>query len=388
MISVAIIGTSAYSRMAKKLVSLVYNPYAKENGGEELAVTAFYDPFATEAKETLDNAVVLTDQTIKNVLEANAVGAFLFPQQPGFDAQKMLYLLRRHGVPMESVYFISKRFLENGDAKKTDVENFLISYYDAPYLPYLEFHIEDACNLNCKACEHYSPLVKKSTQTQADYEKVEADLRQLKTLISDIGTIRILGGEPLLNPELPRYVYLSRNLYPDADVMVVTNALLLNRLPEETYDAMRKCGAAFMVSLYPPLKAEIDDIISSVKEKGVTVFCSPLIEAFSMKQNLDGSSDRDAQFARCFQAGCHNVYRGKIAACFLPFTTRYFNEAFRQTLPEDGAIDLYEAGLTTHKLKERLDRSFERCRYCELPVEVPWQQAAKEPVLSDWVVMK
>lgn len=36
---------------------------------------------------------------------------------------------------------------------------FLCPYLSAKYLSYLEFHIADQCNLNCKACEHYSGLV-------------------------------------------------------------------------------------------------------------------------------------------------------------------------------------------------------------------------------------
>lgn len=65
-------------------------------------------------------------------------------------------------------------------------------------------------------------------------------------------------------------------------------------------------------------------------------------------------------------------------------TTKYFNRYFGKDLTEDGAIDLYEDGLTTEQLKMRLLTPFERCRYCTPPVNVKWEQVKYPSRLSDW----
>ena len=75
----------------------------------------------------------------------------------------------------------------------------------------------------------------------------------------------------------------------------------------------------------------------------------------------------------------------KLASCFLPFTTKYFNRYFDKNLPEDGAIDLYEEGLTIEKIMHRLSTPFERCRYCTEAEEQPWHIIHEPSVLEDWV---
>ena len=103
-----------------------------------------------------------------------------------------------------------------------------------------------------------------------------------------------------------------------------------------------------------------------------------------MKQTLRKTASPD-YFYRCSQSRCHNLYDGKIAACFLPFTTKYFNEYFHQHLPEDGAIDLYTPGLTTEILKTKLMQPFERCYYCQDSISVDWEQIKNPSTLADWL---
>ncbi len=62
----------------------------------------------------------------------------------------------------------------------------------------------DHCNLNCKGCVHFSPLVRESVFPKLS--DVERDFIRLREIIEYIDTIRILGGEPRLNPELSRYL--------------------------------------------------------------------------------------------------------------------------------------------------------------------------------------
>ena len=257
-------------------------------------------------------------------------------------------------------------------------------YLSAKFLPYLEFHIADQCNLNCKYCEHYSGLVKEAKFPV--YEKFERDMNQLYKFIDDIGRIRILGGEPLLNPERNKYAILAKKLYPKADVVFVTNAILLPSMPDDFFDTLKQWDIGIHISFYKPLASKMNDIKNFLESKEVrySVGDEPA-EIFTCKQTLKKHDHPIQTFMQCFQAHCNNLYEGKIAACFLPFTTKYFNSYFNQHLPEDGAIDLYDENLTTEILKERLETPFERCCYCTNPVPMQWDSIKYPSVLSDWV---
>ncbi len=77
------------------------------------------------------------------------------------------------------------------------------------------------------------------------------------------------------------------------------------------------------------------------EKKHVKFGISPLNKEFTIKQTVSPHNDKREIFLQCIQAHCHNLYEGKIAACFLPFTTKYFNAYYNKNLPEDGALDLY-----------------------------------------------
>ena len=72
-------------------------------------------------------------------------------------------------------------------------------------IPYIELHIVDHCNLNCVGCSHFSPLAEPYFKDVDEYREEMKDLSKF-----EIGTIRIMGGEPLLHPKWYEFCEITR----------------------------------------------------------------------------------------------------------------------------------------------------------------------------------
>ena len=102
----------------------------------------------------------------------------------------------------------------------------------------IEYHLVDSCNLKCAGCSHYSSLLDKLTYPTL--EEIIADLTLLKNKIGDnLTTLRLLGGEPLLHPQICECLTAIRNIFPISHIVIVTNGILLKKMSEEFYNICR-----------------------------------------------------------------------------------------------------------------------------------------------------
>lgn len=100
--------------------------------------------------------------------------------------------------------------------------------------PNLEVDVVDHCNLACRSCSHLSPLASKKL---LDVAELERDLSILATCFH-AAEIRLVGGEPLLHPQLPELARAIRATGVADRVILMTNGLLLDRAPERLWDSI------------------------------------------------------------------------------------------------------------------------------------------------------
>ena len=375
MVHIAVFGNSKWSSLLKDLLEKEYSDLCMENGKEPIAV----DVFVVLGTPASDGEITV-EEFGKRYTEGE-LSAIVIPKENCMQHNHLLFSLLRLGINVGDIYD-GIRLSEQTRNQPDAIANLIIPMLSDSYLPYLEFHVADHCNLNCKYCTHYSPLVTEPVFT--DYDSFAEDLSGLKRFIRDIGVVRILGGEPLLNPELPAYIRLVRRLYPSAIITVVTNGLLLRKIDQELMECMKKEMAFFHISFYPPLKDQIGEIEKFLYKNGILFTVSPMISEFCKTQTLTPREDGEF-FYQCFQATCNCLHHHKVAACYAPFTTGYFNTAFSQDLPEEEGIDLYEESLTLYDLKLRLLLPMERCRYCVNGGTSPWMSIGRHSNLEDWI---
>ena len=384
MINAIVYDHNIFSQYLGKFIESGYNKVAKGFGKDPIRVIAYLSINHSEPMPE-DDLPVIDNSTAKVWINDGHADILLIPIQNYAGQQDFLSRFFSIGISLEKIYIVN---LEGEFNTPESIIDALIPYYSCRKLPYLEFHIADHCNLNCANCEHYSGLV--THPVFPDFDKFSQDFNRLKYFFDDIAIIRILGGEPLLNPDIENYIKLANSVYPNAMIHIVTNALLLTKMPDSFFESLQQCqeGSGIWVSLYPVMESKIEDLKNFLNKKGVAFGISEPNTTFRKQQKLERSDDETLtqKYSTCFQKGCVNLYGGKIAACFLPFTTKYFNAYFEKNLPEDGAIDLYEKGLTTEIIRQRLSKPFERCRYCAEPVDYPWHIIHNPSTLEDWVL--
>ena len=376
MLHIAVFGNSKWSFLIKDILEKEYSDLFIQNGGEGVSV---------------DTLVVLGNPQNEGEISVQEFGkryslgeliGIVIPKEYYIRHNNLVLALLRAGIDINDIY----EGIRLSDQVRTTPEllaALITPTLSDPYLSYLEFHVADHCNLNCKYCTHYSPLVQKPVF--ADFERFSSDLRQLKKHIPDIGIIRILGGEPLLNPELGRFIALTRELYPASIITIVTNGLLIRKMSSELIKVIKENMAFIHISFYPPLQEQIAEIKSFLYEQEIPYTITEMTTEFSKTQILTPHEDEEF-FYNCFQASCTCLQDGKLAPCYAPFTTKYFNEAFSKELPTDEGIDLYDDSLTLTDLKTRLLLPMERCLYCISGSTSPWEIIGKHSQLEDWVI--
>ena len=277
-------------------------------------------------------------------------------------------------IPIEMIYGN-----EDIDATK------FYQYDDVTYLDYIEININDHCNLNCKGCSHFAPLAPTSFK---DFDTFLRDIKRLKQLIPHVFKIRIMGGEPFLNPEIRRYVEVLKEVYPYSDLRVVTNGLVLKNISDDMLDFIKINDVMLDISVYPPLFSTIDEIIQKLKSKQVKIF----LENISMFKPILLDTKEKYPFKKLQNCNCINLENGFIFSCPLQSTIKYYNERFANRYNyKTNKINIYDP-ITGAEIKKRLKEPFELCDYCahyreDLPF-FEWSQSLTNIKSDDWVYKK
>jgi len=91
----------------------------------------------------------------------------------------------------------------------------------------LEMNVSLACNLKCEYCSHFGrqmkgviPLDELSLWYKTWNHRIVPE------------NVRIMGGEPLLHPNLIEIIAMTRNDWPDSSVELITNGLLVPKMSD------------------------------------------------------------------------------------------------------------------------------------------------------------
>lgn len=283
------------------------------------------------------------------------------------------------------------RFMWNDIYDSCDMPFFIKIDMDKPRMPYLEIKIVEHCNLNCKGC---SVLANINESKYMDLDEFESSMKRLKELFWGIKDLKLFGGEPLLHPQLKEFVVIARKYFPDSNLVVHSNGLLIPNLDKSLFGMMREQDVKLEFTQYPPTGYIKRQIIKILEENGVAYKFRDAVYEFQKIINKAGDYDEEEVYKTCGK--CINLIQGTVS-CGLGWAIKGLEEKYGVTICEDKfqhCIDIFSTKLDGWEINKILDSSFNLCKYCAFmnikDVDnrmVKWE-CGGEYRLSDWIYDK
>lgn len=288
------------------------------------------------------------------------IEAFIMPSLEEDANNKMYRFLSVNNISDNDILYGHEMLFHKNLLEK---ENLITKYIDRNELDTLEIHIADHCNLNCKNCSMFCGLVKKPNYS--DYMQTQNSLCVLKQIFNHIKRIRIIGGEPLLNKELNKYLYMIRKIYPKSNIRVITNGILVTDMKDDLITAFKNNSAKLVITSYLPLIGKLDKINDFLKDKEIDYEISEIVTDFQKIYDYTGKQNMELSFNACHWKGaCATLYENQIAPCFVPFVIKNLSENFHLNIATSGTLKLDSDKLNKEKIRKLFNTPFDMCRYC------------------------
>ena len=222
----------------------------------------------------------------------------------------------------------------------------------------LEAHVVDHCNLTCAECCSLSPHL---PAWQVEPAALARDLAHATRILAP-RVFKLVGGEPLLHPQLVELVEIVRTSRIAPRISITTNGLLLERMPDALWEAID----ALTISLYPR------PALSTASRAAIEARAGQFDVALNWKQQdefvvmnrSEPTSDADDTrriFDDCWiRERCHMLRSGRFYTCTRP---PHFGAYHRIDFTGDGvALDSLDTAALHAYLTS--DRPLAACAHC------------------------
>lgn len=234
----------------------------------------------------------------------------------------------------------------------------------------LEANVTRHCTNRCTNCSHANPFHPPYFMAP---EQLAQDLAALKPVLK-VKQFYCLGGEPLLHPQILDLLDVGRASGIAQEICVLTNAMLLDRMPEAFFQKIN----VLRISVYPKLPRERMEL-AKAKQKQYGFYLG--FDGVSLFWKQFEANPLGESFHQCpWKGACWTVHDGHFYLC--PQAAFWPDRFFGLPQWHDG---LPLAGLTEEKLSAYVNRKepFIACRLCgSYKKQVPWTESA---TYEDWI---
>lgn len=358
----------------------VYNEIIK-NEHAKVSVVSWIDNYSKEEK--INELPVFTEDNFFKLGKNEEIDAIVVAARDygsNLVSQKLVVSLLLRGY--KQVYIALPEFFNSQVPiinKEGGFSSFIKFYKDVlPTENMMLGLILNRCNLNCKRCEHGSNLVHENDFLEL--EKFESYLIQLKKKFKNILRFQLLGGEPLLNPQLDKYIVLTRKYFPATKIEVVTNGLLIPKMSANLIDVIVKNNAFFWITQYPPTRQILDQIMDVLDKNRIVCELTPPRVQFRRWVTLKQENGEKAfEKWKDKDCSCHAIDKGRIYICPLIFKLYDMKEYLDIQIEDNellnSSLDLMSDEIDGWDILQYYTFVTPICRYC-----------SPDNVLENWEV--
>ncbi|MGE5531353.1 MAG: radical SAM protein [Bacteroidota bacterium] len=232
----------------------------------------------------------------------------------------------------------------------------------------LEYSAAYHCNLACNQCSHLSPY---TAPRFPEPDSLRADLARLEPVLHT-PEFRLLGGEPLLNPDLTLLAQIVRDSGIADTIAITTHGVRLHRMDHELWEQID----TLRVTIYPgaaPSATTMATTLARARATNTTLCVTrrPSFRSFTLPDPQPDDWTARLLFRACQTAHvrqCHMLSDGRLFLCAVPLGLKQF--LFRLGVQDyDSAAD----GFDIHGVDDLVGglnaylnspRPLECCRYC------------------------
>lgn len=271
------------------------------------------------------------------------------------------------------------------------IQKGLMKFIPRPNIDYLIIHILDHCNLRCQGCDHFACI---ADENFIPFETIDKDIKRMSEIFGGdfIERFAVMGGEPLLHPDLDKILLSLRQNFPYSRIDISSNGILLLKQTGEFWKMCRENNITINITKYP-INLDFEAMKKKALDEGVNFkYHSGSGEDFDKKSfkkliNLNGNTNAVESFHKCHISNYGNMLlEGKFYGCaFSCQSYRIFNSKFNQNLrlTEGDFLNIYDEH-TISDFCEFAAKPRHYCRYCYgLAPEYDWDRTRGE--ISEWV---
>lgn len=249
------------------------------------------------------------------------------------------------------------------------IQNRMVRLIKKPNVNYMIFNILNHCNLRCKGCNHFACI---ADEYFVSVDSLQRDMEFISKVMEGdyITKIAIMGGEPLLHPDLLAILQMTRQYFPHAIIRLTSNGILMNRQSDEFWTCLKNNDITIVNTKYP-LQVDYEAIRKRAEDNSIKYqFFEGTEDRKMLYKHIvdpDGRVDPVQAFLNCpIEDTIAFVMEGKLYSC--PFSCMshiIFNQKFQQNLrmTKDDYLCINEIK-DKQEIFEFLATPKYYCRYC------------------------
>lgn len=386
---------SAYSLLRQNR-NLDIHVFSKEGGGDMTlpiklrAIEAELKRVDSESKVTLHKEAEMEAylrEGSADMLSLSCDTLILGDLRNNRESAVLTYPYQKNPDVAELIDQISE-VLSLSDIRDDDTFNLLVnkisemSFEEDSRIPALQYQVVNHCNLNCVCCMTAAPLAK---PYYADIIKYEKDVKKIAEMTGgEILQFGLLGGEPLLHPEVADFAVIAREYLPNTDIRIVTNMLLIKEMDDDFFRKVVRADIQFECSIYfPEEKFDYTAAFSFMKKKGIRaenifVLTDSVRSFHNVSLSLNGKLTDDQPFHDCPIREFLSFKDGKIFHCPVAQNATHIKEYFSlkdEQLKYENPDTLDISSSTKEDLLNFIANPSPFCGYCDIK-----KKCSREPV--------